>query len=116
MSKPKLQKIVAPTNWKEDMHWYISVPDNQRQLYAEKYSSRTLVLHGQTCVVISYPRPNGFVALYDLDGGCIRWTEFKGLRGLPKGRPTEEMDFYYEAVLGSLLCDEASDIWFKLEV
>jgi hypothetical protein len=117
MKKPtmKQNKLAAPLHWTDNMQWYEQAPAALRDDFAVKYCSNVLTLHGQTCVVISYPRQNGRVALYDMDGGVILWCDLEALSELTVGRKTEESDFYWSEILDSCLCDEASDIWFRLE-
>ena len=108
-------KLVAPADWKENLNWFESVSESAREKFAKTHCASTFSWEGQTCVVISYPRKNGAVAFYDMDGGEIHWMLLESLSRSERGRTTEEEDFFRGDIMSSSLCDEAADIWFRQE-
>lgn len=112
---PTNTELVAPADWKNNIHWFEDVPECVREKWARLTCATTFEWEGQTCVVISYPRKSGRVALYDLDAGEISWVPLSDLVTCPMGRKVGEGDFFWSAIMGSKLCDEAADIWHRLE-
>jgi hypothetical protein len=113
-----MTKVIAPANWRDNARWYDWFSYETRAAYAKEHCSKTYIYHGQTVVIISYPRYNGNVAFYDMDGGRILWAPLKdcvvGKLFEEEGRAAEEQDFQWSAILGSLLADEATDICYRL--
>jgi hypothetical protein len=50
------------------------------------------------CVVVSYPRVNGKVRVYNLDGGSFSWVPVKKLTKSRRIRHAEERDYEWNAI------------------
>ena len=110
-------KIVAPESWKTNLQWFERTDEDARLAYAKEYASKVFAYGGQACVVISYPRHNDRVAIYDMDSGRVMWTSLdlvKKMIASETYRDSESNDFEWSAINDSLVSDEAHDMGFLL--
>ena len=109
-----MDKLTAPADWKDNNHWFEDVSEDVRRAFVKEHCTSVYSWDGQACVVISYPRRDGRVAVYDMDGARIVWAPLKVCRvgGLFESvyRCAEPDDFAWNAISESLLSDEAYDI------
>jgi hypothetical protein len=124
----------APADWKDRMHWYVSVTSQKREAFARRFCTTTFVIpaNGNTGVVVSYPRlievkqeslrtrsgvkrvKKVMVRVYDMDGAGFHWMTLEEVKIAVHSRKVEERDFQWDAIMGSLYCDEAADIGDKV--
>lgn len=106
--------IKAPKDWKEKLCWFEDVPEKERLEYAQKHCSNVYSMDGQSVVIVSFPREDGRVFLYDMDEGrvflkplgrCVLGDLFDG-----SFRPTTVNDFTWGPLAQSVIGWEAYGI------
>lgn len=109
-------KFSAPRDWEKDFRWFDSVPAKMRKEFVQEYCTKIFELEGQACVVVTYPREEGYVVCYDLDGGGFVRTTTGAIKKARKIRTTEQSDFTSSAIMQSdrYRC-EAEDIEYTID-
>ena len=106
--------FAAPANWRDTIDWYLNVPENDRKAFAEKYCTSVYSCDGQSVVIISYPRSDGTVVLYDMDGGRfikLPLSDCEVGKGFEEVyRESEQPDFEWSMIMDSMFSEEADDI------
>lgn len=104
--------LIAPKNWKSNSHWFEEFPEAARKTFVEVHCRNVRGHLGQACVIISYPREDSTVAVYDMDAGQIFWLEIDELDEYFDEilRSTEEADYEWNAISGTMFTDESHDI------
>jgi hypothetical protein len=104
----------APQDWRKDTHWFERVTEGARRAFAQEHCNVILSCEGQACVIVSYPRHDGTVLVYDMDGGRffrVPLTEARvGGHFESACRTAEEADFEWSAISSHDVTDEAHDI------
>lgn len=102
-----------PDLLRADPRWFDNVPKEVRVAFVREHCMNVFFLEGQTCVIISYPRPDRchqVLKAYDMDGGRIVTIEPEEVRSAPKGRTTAEDDWTRSDIFDSRYACEAEDI------
>lgn len=103
--------FTAPANWKENERWFDDAGKGQREAFVKQFCKATFTCGGQTLVVISYPRNDGYdVTVFDLDSGDVYEMPIEDVFECKQTRPTERSDYEFSHVWNSRVCVEAEDI------
>lgn len=106
-----------------DHRWFELVSDSEREEFVLKYATKTWNVSptgNPTSIVVSYPRPDKTVKVYDIDAGEFFWVKLSKLtKSRITGRSTESMYWYGPVVMDDQRC-ESEDIcdfidWSSLE-
>lgn len=117
-NSPELHAEMLRKAYKDQPRWFDSVSYKQREDFALKYATKTWDVSpngNPTSIVISYPRPDGTVRIYDLDSGEKYWVKLsKFTNAKVSGRANERMFDYSGVVMDDYRC-ESEDMTMNID-
>lgn len=100
--------------------WFDTVSPGVREEFA--YDKCTWIYRGlapedlsASCVVVSYPRPDGKVRVYNMDGGSFSWVPVSKLTRTRRVRRAEERDYEYSSIVMHDDRPESEDITMQID-
>lgn len=103
--------------------WFEVIYTDDRLEFSLRYATKTWNVSptGNACsIVVSYPRPNGKVRMYDIDSGEFFWVSLKTLTQKRVSGRNVENHYHYNALLLDKCFPETDDIvnnvdWHSLD-
>lgn len=104
--------------YKHQPRWFDDVSYTERENFALKYATKLWHVSptgNPTSVVVSYPRRDGKVRMFDLDSGDFFWVKLKLLTRTKVSGKNTERNYEWNAVLGDDYRCESEDIQYMID-
>jgi hypothetical protein len=115
---PLLVNKVLNAGYAACRRWFENVSGSVLEDFALKYGTKHWNVSptgNDRAIVVSYPRANGDVRMYDLDSGDMFWTKVTRLtKNRISGRASER-DYEYETVVMDSFRCESEDIQMNID-
>jgi hypothetical protein len=112
-NSPELASKMLERAYKEDARWFDFVAESERENFALKYGTKLWNVSptgNSAAIVISYPRPNGLVKIFDLDCGETFWVKLSKLTTTRVSGRNTERNYEWSGVCGDDLRCESEDM------
>lgn len=117
-NSPVLTTILVKEAYKASPRWFEHVSYKFRDNFALKYGTKTWNVSptgNPVSIVVSYPRQDGTVRIYDLDSGEFYWVKLTMFtKSRVYGRAREEMYNYSGVLMDDYRC-ESEDIEMNID-
>jgi hypothetical protein len=98
--------------------WFDNVSEGVLDDFAMKYATKRWNVSptgNPSAIVVSYPRPNGKVKVYDLDSGDMFWVKLSLFTQARVSGRAEEQDYEYSSVVMDDQRCESEDMTLRID-